>query len=220
MLWGAMVFAPMCRRAAAGLVALVLATTLAWAVAEPSTAAATCAYKSGGFDGYLQSGHSDDHYEGSSADIVVQDGALCSLVSGPPSIYRGLSSWVMIAGGAGSSSYGGAWAQVGFTKTSSTGTMRWFSQYNENGYLTGRLGSFSVDSQFGLRHFFREEYDPSTGYFDSIIDRDHWDSSTFDPYASSSHWGPQPWSPQFAEEATDPNTYVPGTSSHRANCLG
>lgn len=174
-----------------------------------TASAGNCAYDYGGFDGYQQTSFSypSSYFEGASAFIVVEPGSLCSIPPGEPIIHRGISTWIMIAGGSGSHN---AWAQVGWTRNSEATTMQWFSQYNDNdGHLYGKT-QYNIDAQIGVRHAFHELYNPSTGFEDSMIDNVHWDSSPFDIYTETS-WGATPYRPEFYDEASDSAEMVDGS---------
>lgn len=188
----------------------VMAITLMFASSSARASpipARSCALVDGGFDGYPQSGHPEDSYEGVSAYIYPEPGTLCSY---PRNLhYRQVLAWIIIAGGANSHD---AWAQVGFIQKSDVSYPEWFSQYNAGGTLTGRY-QYDITAQYGVRHTFRVLYVPSYGYLQSTIDTTVWDHSPFNPFAQSS-WGDLPFNPQFYDEGNDKNSYVPGTADN------
>jgi hypothetical protein len=180
--------------------------------ADPAAAAGTCSgTNTNFFDGYYQIDHPEHPYEGASTFIVVRDGAVCSGVVDSNNF---LGGWVMIASGTQGQGYG----QVGFDRYAGT-TLKWFAEFNDGlGHVADRFSTFSVTNQVGVQHTFRVLWTPACACLHANIDTTNWLNSTFNPFFVG--WGPQPWSPQFMDEATWLQTDVPGTPSARTSFSG
>ncbi len=104
---------------------------------------------------------------------------------------------------------------MGFIRDGGATFMRWFSQNNKNGSLTGRYGTTNIFGEVGVRHAFQVLYSATCACLQQKLDFAVWSQTDWSPLSSLSGWGPRPFRPIFSAETGHLESDVPGLpSSH------
>lgn len=188
-----------------------------WLTSEAAPVSAEipqCGNQGSQFDGfyYNAAAHSDS-FEGASAYLVNQFGAVCDTnpsTPNPNQAYIGTNfttGWVMIA------AYNGAgWSQAGFLRGYNSSQYVWAQINSGQGTL---YNQFTPDPSLpnGVMHAYRELFNPSTGLVESSIDGAVFATTSFNPFGT---WARSPsgsFSPQFFGETKYLESDIPGVPS-------